>query len=1302
MSNFKDFTHLYPLSKTLRFELKPIGETKENFSNSGLLKREEQKSTDYPKVKHLIDECHKFLINDALKVDKVKNLDWSSLQSAIKEYQKEKSDKNKKALENAQEKMRSKIFDILSKSKYYEELIASTPKKLLNDTELLKKVIGEAYAENTELKTFNGFATYFKGFQENRKNIYSSNAISTAVPFRSVHENFPKFLANIEIYNNINETCAEVLDDAKKELQPFLDSMSLSDIFSIDFYNRLLSQNGIDYFNQILGGVTQSEGKIKLRGINEFVNLYLQKHPDVKVKKKALTMSPLFKQILSDRETLSFIPQTISSDQELVSIIKQFHENIISAEINGEKVNILECLCSLLCSIKEYDKERIYINSNYLTDISYSICNSWSYIGECLKVKATAKYGTATKTAIQKIDSYTKQTAYSLEELSCVNADLLPYFNKCSNMPQDIEGKYNCFCLNVDSDKNTNLREDDIRIEFVKDLLDTYMNLLHISKAFVVPENLDLDRSFYANFFVYYEYLRAIIPLHTKVRNYLTQKVYDDSKIKLTFDTPTLAAGWDKNKEKDNACIILRRNGLYYLGIIAKEHKKLLLQAMPSEGNCYEKMNYKQFDITKQLPKCTTETKKVKAAIEAGEESVTLDDAKKWNKPLVITTELWQLNNYVWDKNTMKWERRKKDNENRPKKFQKKYLEDTGDIDGYNKAKATWIDFAKTFLSSYKSTEIFNIKYEDSYDSVNKFYTQLDNELYNVSFTNVSASYIDELVKDGKMYLFQIYNKDYAKGSHGTKNLHTMYWEHLFSKENLANYVLKLNGEAELFYRKGSIKKPFSHKVGEKMLNKRDKSGMPIPDDIYKELYNYYNGKICKDKLSDNAMSKMNDVVVKEVSHEIIKDRRYTLPHFQFHVPITINFCAHDDSNINNQVLDYIKDKPNINIIGLDRGERNLIYLTLINQKGEILKQKTFNIVNKMNYQIKLSQREKERDNARKSWKSIGKIKELKEGFLSAVIHEITSMMVEYNAIVVMEELNYGFKRGRFKVERQVYQKFEKMLIDKLNYLSFKNVTVNENGGILQGYQLSNKFESFKKLGKQSGFLFYIPAAYTSKIDPVSGFVNLFNFNDLTNTKAKKEFFSKFDDIKFISHEEGFKFTFDYSNFRTYQTDFTKRWTISTQGRRIIIREKDGHKQMVDYYPTKDIFDSLTNAGFIITPEMDIKAIIDTVEANKSSTHFFNTLLFAFKATLQMRNSNSETDFIISPICVDGKYYNSDIEAKKGKDEGGNWKSKLPVDADANGAYHIALKGLYTLIHHTEKIEHTNWFEFIQTKPYKK
>ncbi|MGN1375189.1 MAG: type V CRISPR-associated protein Cas12a/Cpf1, partial [Prevotella sp.] len=374
---------------------------------------------------------------------------------------------------------------------------------------------------------------------------------------------------------------------------------------------------------------------------------------------------------------------------------------------------------------------------------------------------------------------------------------------------------------------------------------------------------------------------------------------------------------------------------------------------------------------------------------------------------------------------------------------------------------------------------------------------------------------------------------------------------------------------------------------------------------------------------------------------------------------------------------------------------RHLIYLTLINQKGEILKQRTFNIINDMNFQAKLTQREKERDIARKNWMSIGKIKELKEGYLSAVIHEITTMMVEYNAIVVMEDLNFGFKRGRYKVERQVYQKFEKMLIDKLNYLPFKSRKADEPGGILRGFQLAEKFVSFQKMGRQSGFLFYIPAAYTSKIDPVSGFVNIFDFNDITSAEVRKSFFDKFDAIRFVSEEEGFEFSFNYDKFKTYQSDYRKLWTISTVGKRILMQDEDGYKIPKDYYPTTALLDAFGKLGISLVPNMDIKTVINGIKVDKQTASFFNDIFYAFKNTLQMRNSNALTgeDYIISPIKVNGKYYCSQEEAEKGKD------AILPIDADANGAYHIALKGLFSLMYPGEKIEHAKWFEFMQTKP---
>ena len=87
-----------------------------------------------------------------------------------------------------------------------------------------------------------------------------------------------------------------------------------------------------------------------------------------------------------------------------------------------------------------------------------------------------------------------------------------------------------------------------------------------------------------------------------------------------------------------------------------------------------------------------------------------------------------------------------------------------------------------------------------------------------------------------------------------------------------------------------------------------------------------------------------------------------------------------------------------------------------------------------------------------------------------------------------------------------------------------------------------------------------------------------------------------------------------------------------------------------------------------------------------------------------MRNSNAETeeDYILSPVAVNGVHFSSIDEANKGKDADGNWISRLPVDADANGAYHIALKGLYLLRNpENKKIENEKWLQFMVEKPYK-
>lgn len=1248
MKDLNQFVGTYPVHKTLRFELRPVGKTEEWIKKGEIIEEGEQKALDYPIVKKLIDEYHKVCISKALSREAFgdKPIDWTPLHDALNNYRRTKSDEDKKAFEKEQKSARELVGKALTAFEHYGELTAATPEKLI------KNVLPE-FQYDEALLSFNRFATYFKGFQENRKNIYSTEDISTGVPFRIVHDNFPKFLTDIEVYETIKTDCPEVIEQASEELQPYLEGIKLDDIFSLDFYNSLLTQDGIDFFNRVIGGVSE-EGNKKYRGINEFSNLYRQQYSDA-VKKKAVTMIPLFKQILSDRETLSFIPQEIENDDMLIKAIEDFNAHIFNFERDGEQINIVAKLVELIKQLITYEANGVYVAEKHITDVSQKVYGNWGVIKERLHEQAVRLFGDETKSKNKKrIETYLSKDAYSFYEMQIDVRDLVSFYFKDIDKSICVLDGYWKQVQEWKKQTSARFQNSQEGIECVKRYLDTLMDVLRRFSIFNVSGNYDVDTNFYNEYAPLYVEFEGIIPLYNKVRNYLTKKPSDIKKFKLTFEAPTLANGWDQNKERDNKAVLLFRDNLSYLGVMNANDIPDFNEKRKCQGKCYSKMIYKLLPgPNKMLPKVFF--------------------SKKGRETFSPSSHILQL----YNDGTFK----------KGSSFNLVHLHEL-------------IDFYKDAISRHPDWSKFDFKFSptESYEDISAFYNEISEQAYKVRFTEIPVEQVDEWVNNGQLYLFQLYNKDYAEGAHGKKNLHTLYWENLFTDANMKDLVLKLNGEAELFYRPQSITTPVVHKVGSKMLNRRDKSGMPIPEAIYRDLYLYYNGKKAKQDLTDADKMYLDNVVVKDVKHEITKDRRFTKSEFFFHVPITFNANAGRNDLGNDDVKIYLKDNPDVNIIGIDRGERHLIYLTLINQRGEILKQKTFNMVNKFNYHEKLTQRENERDEARKSWSSIGKIKDLKEGFLSAVIHEIATMMVENNAIVVLEDLNFGFKRGRFKVERQVYQKFEKMLIDKLNYLCFKDCQPNETGGILRGYQLTQKFVSFAKMGKQSGFLFYIPAAYTSKIDPVTGFVNHFNFHDITNAQERKKFFMKMESIRMINGH--IEFEFDYRNFKTYQTDYQNRWIVCTRGKRIVmIPDENGYKQMHDYYPTEEIKKAFKKMNVILNEGTDVKLLMEKID----EPSFYSTLFYAFKSTLQMRNSNAQTeeDYILSPVAKDGRYFCSTEEANKGVDANGHWISKLPVDADANGAYHIALKGLYLLNYpDTKKIEHAEWLRYMVEKPY--
>ncbi|GBR77398.1 hypothetical protein RDn1_057 [Candidatus Termititenax dinenymphae] len=795
--------------------------------------------------------------------------------------------------------------------------------------------------------------------------------------------------------------------------------------------------------------------------------------------------------------------------------------------------------------------------------------------------------------------------------------------------------------LNTPWDKNKKLQQDKKLVQQIKSFLDSIQELLWFIKPLVLTDNtLEKDERFYGEFMPLYDEISNIIKLYNKIRNYLTKKPYSIEKYKLNFENGSLLSGWDVNKEKDNTSVLLCKDNQYYLAIMHIDHNKVfeLDELIKHAGKGYQKINYKLLPgANKMLPKVFFSGK-----------NISYYDPSK---------EILKIRNYGTHT---------KNGDPQPG-FSKRDFS----VDDCRKM----IDFFKNSIAKHEDWKNFDFKFQPTknYNSIDEFYREVEEQGYKITYSNVSEDYIDSLVEYGKIYLFHIYNKDFSdkrdESKKHTDNMHTLYWKALFDAKNLKDVVYKLNGEAEIFYRKKSIdiKKPTHEK------------GKPI------------------DNKNPNARKKTS-----VFKYDLIKDKRFTVDKFFFHVPITLNFKSKSGYLSNDDVNAAIKKNNDIKIIGLDRGERNLIYLSLINSKGEIAYQESLNVVSTdkgfdVNYHKLLDDKEGNRDEARKNWDKIENIKELKAGYLSQVIHKIAKLMIDNNAIVVMEDLNFGFKRGRFKVEKQIYQKFEKMLIDKLNYLVFKNVHPEQAGGLYKAYQLTAQFESFKKLGKQSGFLFYIPAWNTSKIDPTAGFVDFLKPRYESVTQAKS-FLQRFDKINYNKTKDYFEFAFDYKNFTDKANDTKTDWVVCTYGtERYYYDVRTKTTQKIDI--TAELKKLLEKSEINYLNGKDIKELIIAVD----SKEFHSALLKYLAIVLALRYSDSQSgrDFILSPVANEqGHFFNSD-----------KTDDTLPKDADANGAYHIALKGLWAInqIRKTKNgdklkltISNKDWLNFVQKKEYRK
>lgn len=202
MRKFDEFVGLYPISKTLRFELKPIGKTLEHIQRNKLLEDDAVRADDYVKVKKIIDKYHKCLIDEALSGFTFDTEADGRSNNSLSEYYlyynlKKRNEQEQKTFKTIQNNLRKQIVNKLTQSEKYKRI----DKKELITTDLPDFLTNES--EKKLVEKFKNFTTYFTEFHKNRKNMYSKEEKSTAIAFRLINENLPKFVDNIAAFEKV-------------------------------------------------------------------------------------------------------------------------------------------------------------------------------------------------------------------------------------------------------------------------------------------------------------------------------------------------------------------------------------------------------------------------------------------------------------------------------------------------------------------------------------------------------------------------------------------------------------------------------------------------------------------------------------------------------------------------------------------------------------------------------------------------------------------------------------------------------------------------------------------------------------------------------------------------------------------------------------------------------------------------------------------------------------------------------------------------------------------------------------------
>lgn len=606
---FDNFTNLFQVTKTLKFSLIPQGETEKWIKEKGLIVSDQQGNVsgreiirerdEYPIIKEILDEEHRKFIDRSLK------------NYEIEDGLLEKLDNNfdvKNERTNIFKEIREKIVENFKNQDDYKEFSATTPK------DLLKRLSKESFSQEEEkaINSFSKFNTHLSIYQTSRNNMYKSDGKATAIATRLVDENLLLFVEN---KNRIREVISpQIVDntsDSSKSLLEIKDD--LESISNIDFYNKCLTQAGIDKYNEIIGRINLA--------FNEYNQNLKKKNNDLKNAKKISNLKILRKMILSDRSD-SVLEDSIDNDEDLIDTLRKCIDKITENQFLQKEQTLVNKLNN--------DNSKILLNYKKIDAISNHIFNDYSIIKNILEDKydhdhsldnqKTNKYegdknkyfnqlefldlpemNFAIEKFIKQYDDKDKIKHNPVHEL------LKDEFNKIKENIDHSESKI-VQLFKKDTGRGCSIRDDDNKIETIKAYLDSLLSWSHYNEYFYYDGYEDIDIDFYLEMKKIHDFTSNIFHLYNQVRNYITKKPYSVNKYRLAFDAPSFLDGWAKSNESTNLGVLLFKDNKYYLGIMSKDlkNRKTLFEGKgeTSSTSTFRKINYHQCpDPKKDFPK---------------------------------------------------------------------------------------------------------------------------------------------------------------------------------------------------------------------------------------------------------------------------------------------------------------------------------------------------------------------------------------------------------------------------------------------------------------------------------------------------------------------------------------------------------------------------------------------------------------------------------------------------------------------------------------------------------------------------